>query len=80
VASRSSLNTIVPGCRVTLRKEAVDRERLHLYAHAARGDTGTVLEPRRGAWPGWIHVRFDGCPSGHLVAETEIVLSQAPKK
>ncbi|MEX2247717.1 MAG: hypothetical protein WEC75_13650 [Dehalococcoidia bacterium] len=71
---------IVPGSRVTLRAEALDRSRPHLIAHAMHGDIGTVIEATRAGWPGWIHVRFEKCPTLHRLTEAEISPAPGPKR
>jgi hypothetical protein len=39
-------------------------------------DVGTVVDPRRTAWPEWVLVRFDDCPTVHRLSEDEIVLAR----
>jgi hypothetical protein len=44
------------------------------------GDTGTVLEVPRAAWPGWLRVKFDDCRIVHRLAEDEVSLTQRSKR
>ena len=73
--------SIAPGSRVSLREGAFDSSRQqHLLAHVRRGDLGTVVEGRRAAWPGWVHVRFDDCSMTHRLTEDEISLKPLAKR
>ena len=75
--NRSKSRSIVPGSRVTLREDQpFNASRQHMRAHAMHGDVGTVLDPRRTAWPEWVLVRFDDCPTVHRLSEDEIVLAR----
>ena len=77
--SRSKSGGIVPGSRVTLRADAFRRGRQHLRAHALHLDVGTVVDPRRTAWPEWVLARFADCGTVHRLAEHEIVLAGPSK-
>ncbi len=60
-----------PDAECGSKGEALDVARAHLRWHAWRGDVGTVV-PSRDAWPGWLQVRFDGCPMSHRLTDDEI--------
>ena len=65
-------NDIVVGARVVLREGTVAAARQHLRTHCMHGDVGTVLPPSSAGYPGWIIVRFDGCPTTHRLSADEL--------